>query len=102
MEYQLVLQFPATSLDDYDTFIALEENLRQQIGALGEVDGHDFGSGEMNIFIITSNPIKTFDYLKPIIVNRDLMTILKAAYRKMEEQEFQIIWPAQLKEFRVI
>jgi hypothetical protein len=55
MKYQLVLQFPATSLDDYDTFVALEEILRQKICDFGEIDGHDFGSGEMNIFIIISN-----------------------------------------------
>lgn len=101
MKYQLVLQFPAKSLDDYDVFVDLEEILRQKISDFGEIDGHDLGSGEMNIFIITNDPVKTFDHIKPIIVNHNFMSILKAAYRKLEGQEFKILWPVQLKQFRV-
>jgi hypothetical protein len=101
MEYHLVLQFPGISLDDYDTLVAMEEKLIQQLCNLGVVDGHDLGSGEMNIFIITNDPVKAFDCVKPIIISHNLLPVLKAAYRKIEEQKFQILWPVQLKNFRI-
>ena len=53
MKYQLVLQLPASSIKDYDEMIELEETIIKGIGSLGKVDGHDAGSGEMNIFILT-------------------------------------------------
>jgi hypothetical protein len=57
--HHLVLQFAANPLRDYDELVALEEQL---VAALGEseVDGHDMGSGEANIFIVTSDAQKTF------------------------------------------
>jgi hypothetical protein len=61
MQFILVLQWPAASLDDYDALIAMEDTLE---GALaqgnGVVDGHDFGSGEMNIAIHTDAPLEAF------------------------------------------
>ena len=51
-EYQLVLQWPAVSLRDYDELIELESRIISEIGTLAEVDGHDMGVGEMNISFI--------------------------------------------------
>ena len=56
MKYQLVLQFYASSIEDFDQLIEIEEMLESTLGNLHEVDGHDFGSGEMNIFIHTNDP----------------------------------------------
>ena len=51
-EFQLVLQLPATSGEDFDELIAIEDAMEITFAGLPhEVDGHDFGSGEMNIFI---------------------------------------------------
>ena len=36
--------------------IELEEGIMTSLGNLGQVDGHDAGSGEMNIFILTDQP----------------------------------------------
>ena len=47
--YQLALQLPASSIKDYDAMIELEETIMSSLGNLGKVDGHDAGSGEMNI-----------------------------------------------------
>jgi hypothetical protein len=41
---QLVLQFKESDLG-YEEMIALADMLNSQIGNLGEVDGHDVGSG---------------------------------------------------------
>lgn len=47
-----MLQWPSTSESAYDALIAMEDALGLSLApALGFVDGHDFGSGEMNLFI---------------------------------------------------
>jgi hypothetical protein len=44
VKYQLVLQWPASSLDDYDALIAAENKLIESLSKTHEVDGHDMGS----------------------------------------------------------
>ena len=61
MTYQLVLQIPLDSLNDYDEMVALEEELIEPLGRIGDVDGHDVGSGTMNVFILTDQPRQVFD-----------------------------------------
>jgi len=45
MKYQLVLQWPASSVKDYDHMIWLEEALTKGICHIALVDGHNAGSG---------------------------------------------------------
>jgi hypothetical protein len=60
MKYQLVLQWPGVSVADYNRLVSLEKTIRDGLGDIGIVDGHDFGSGEMNIFVHTDKPNPTF------------------------------------------
>jgi hypothetical protein len=48
MKYQLVLQFRAESMMDFDELVVLEDLLIENLPPHSEVDGHDFGSGEFN------------------------------------------------------
>ena len=57
MKYQLVLQFTADSMEDFDRLVALEDKLIEEMDDVATVDGHDFGSGEFNIFILTDDPV---------------------------------------------
>ena len=50
MKNQLVLQFRGDSLEDYDAMISLEDELIETLRDSAKVDGHDVGSGEVNIF----------------------------------------------------
>jgi hypothetical protein len=59
--HQLVLQFATNSVRDYDDLVALERQLVAELGE-SEVDGHDMGSGEANIFILTADAQTTFRY----------------------------------------
>jgi hypothetical protein len=61
MKYKLVLQWPGVSVADYDRLILLEETIRDGLEDIGIVDGYDFGSGEMNIFVHTDNPKSAFE-----------------------------------------
>ena len=49
----LTLQWPASSIEDFDALLNLENALEQALGTSAEVDGHDCGSGQMNVFIYT-------------------------------------------------
>src|SRR6266699_2489706 len=67
MDFQLVLQFSGDSLADYDAMVALENELIAELGDTADVDGHDFGSGEVNIFIITTDPARTFRQSRAVL-----------------------------------
>ena len=43
MKYQLVLQWPARSIKDYDVLVEIEDALIADLSAESEVDGHDAG-----------------------------------------------------------
>jgi hypothetical protein len=101
MKYQLVLQLPASSIKDYDAMIELEETIMKSLGNLGKVDGHDAGSGEMNIFILTDHPKLAFQGIKQLLGTRDFMPDLKVAYREIGKDEFTILHPAGLSYFAI-
>ena len=98
---QLVLQFAASSLRDYDDLVALERHLAAELGE-SKVDGHDMGSGEANIFIITSDAQKTFRELVPVLQRVGRLPEVTAAYRHTDENRYQVLWPQDSsREFRV-
>jgi hypothetical protein len=103
MKYQLVLQFPANSIADYDEMIALEDELIENLGSSAEVDGHDCGSGEMDIFIYADEPKKIFEMIRPVVAKRKLIENLVAAYRERTGEEYMVVWPIGFtKQFRII
>ena len=93
MKYQLALQWPGVSVADYDRLISLEETIRHGLGDSGFVDGHDFGSGEMNIFVLTDKPNPTFTKIKPLIADWENLKKLRVGYRNSEEDEYTPIYP---------
>jgi hypothetical protein len=102
MKYQLALQFPANSIADYDEMIALEDELIETLGTSAEVDGHDCGSGEMNIFIHTDEPEKTFKKIREVVAKREFFPNLVAAYRELLGEEYTVLWPIGFdKQFRI-
>jgi len=101
MKYQLVLQLPASSIKDYDAMIELEETIIRSLGNLGKVDGHDAGSGEMNIFVLTEHPKLAFERVKQVLGTKDFMPDLKVAYREVGQDEFTILHPTGLTYFAI-
>lgn len=101
MKYQLVLQIPASSMKDYDEMVEFEEAIMESLGNLGVVDGHDAGSGEMNIFILTDYPTRAFERIKELLGTRDFLADLKAAFRVVGKDEFTILQPADLTSFAI-
>jgi len=102
MKYQLVLQYPANSTADYDEMIALEDELMVMLGTSTAVDGHDCGSGEMNIFIHTDQPSEVFETIRPVVNKRNLLKYLIAAYREITGEDYTVVWPiGSTKQFRI-
>jgi hypothetical protein len=102
MEYQLVLQFSISDSTDFDELIDLEERLITILIASHIVDGHDFGSGEMNIFVHTNDPQAAFDLCEPAIPSA-LTPTLKAAFRKISEDEYHWVYPQHSdSEFKIV
>lgn len=93
MDYQLVLQFSISEATDFDQLIDLETQLMVALAGKHIVDGHDFGSGEMNIFIHTDDPGDAFDRSKPLIPV-SLEPTLKVAYRSLSSDEYTWVYPA--------
>jgi hypothetical protein len=102
MKYQLILQWPASSIKDYGKMIEIEEAVIKALGNFGKVDGHDAGSGEMNIFIFTDHPKLAFERLAPVLGKKDSMPDLKVAYREVGKGEYTILYPADLTSFAIV
>lgn len=98
---ELVLQFPASSIKDYDAMIELEDRITAGLGKLGDVDGHDMGAGEMNIFIRTDHPKIVFDKVVSLLGTQDFMPELRAAYRNVGGDDFVILYPSNLGHFSI-
>jgi len=102
MRYQLVLQFPANLIANYDEMIALENELIKKLGSSAKVDGHDCGLGEMNIFIHADEPKQVFEMIQTVVTERGLRENLVAAYREMAGEDYTVIWPIGFtKKFRI-
>ena len=101
MKYQLVLQWSASTIKNYDTLIEIEDVLTEKLDDGSDVDGHDAGVGEMNIFIHTDDPKATFKAIEAAIGTRDFWVDARVAYREQSGSDYTVIWPKDLYEFKV-
>ena len=101
MRYQLVLQFEANTMDDFDQLVILEDKLIDELGNVATVDGHDFGSGEFNIFVLTDEPPTAFSAAHRVVMNHGVQNVMRAAYREVVADDYVILWPPSLPKFTV-
>ena len=88
-------------MDDFDTFIAAEEFLRQNLSELHDVDGHDIGCGELNIFILTDAPKTLFSEIRRLFGMADNLATAKIAYRETRGETYFVLWPEGVEGFKV-
>lgn len=106
--YTLFLQFPEKSMA-FDEMIELGDSITRYLRDekdKSEFDGHDIGSGQIDFFIYTSNPEKTFEIVSHLL-GKERMEDLKAAYRERDTEghatgKYFILWPKGAKKFKVI
>lgn len=101
LKYQLVFQLRAESSEDLDALIELEDALADTLQGHAEIDGHDIGSGEMNVFVHTDNPVEAFERSRADLRERGLLSTVKVAYRHRDLETYTVLWPVGLASFCV-
>ena len=102
MKYQLVVQCPEGLYEDIDAIAEMEDRLDESL-VDAEVDGHDIGSGEINIFIHTNNPVNTLKAVEQLLDAEQIdMAYIKIAYREIGTDKYIPLWPVDLADFSVI
>jgi len=93
MMFQVVMQWPANSLSDFDEMIAVEDLLVAQLSEKSKLDGHDFGAAEANIFVRTVDAQETFEEIRNILSGHRLWPKAVIAYRQIDGGEYTVVWP---------
>jgi hypothetical protein len=101
VRYILVLQWPGKSQADFETLMSMEAEVDAALGPYAVVDGHDFGSGEMNIFVETDRPVEAFAAAANALCMGPRWGDLRAAYREVQSDTYEILWPQSLRKFSV-
>ncbi len=101
MKFQVVLQWPAVSLNDYDEMVNVEDLLIERLTKRCKVDGHDFGSNEANIFVHTSDPRRAFEEIRTILSAHKLWPDTRIAFRQIDGEEYTVIWPEGATKFDI-
>jgi ABC-type uncharacterized transport system substrate-binding protein len=65
-------------------WLRIETMLIEKLAPGNEVDGHDVGSGEVNIFIFTEEPMRTFEEIKSLLGRHDVWPLVRVAHRHLE------------------
>ena len=99
--HQLVFQFAASSLDDFDELSNIELAIERSLPNGAHLDGHDFGMGEYNVFIHTNDPVAIFEPVCEMIDRRNPGIAFSAAYRNFNEDEYTVLWPPSLTKFAI-
>jgi hypothetical protein len=79
----------------------MEDELERSFSESAIVDGHDFGSGEMNIFIETDEPARAFAEVQAALSQAPRWADVRAAHREATGDTYTVLWPVGLTEFRV-
>ena len=93
--YQLVLQLSpwGSTGADLDTLVDLENQLANALLGKSEVDGHDMGSNEANVFIFTEDVQLALSQCIPVIDRAGLLEFPGAGYREVDGEEYTRVWP---------
>jgi hypothetical protein len=90
-----------SSIDTFDAVIATEDALIEGLGDHAEVDGHDVGTGQMNIFIWTDDPTATFASAQAAIGGHAHWSEVRAAFREESGDHYTVVWPKDLETFDI-
>ena len=91
--FQLVLQFAPWADADLEDLVRLEEQLSAVVPS-DAIDGHDLGSDEANIFILTEDPKSMLSACSPVIREAGLFWKFSAGCRAVDQDEYVRLWPA--------
>ena len=101
MTYQLILQWLGSPLKGYESLIEIEELLLDALPPGSDVDGHDVGTDQSNIFIWTEEPYETFKEAARVAGTHAAWPGVRAAFRDEAAEDYTAIWPPDLSTFEV-
>jgi len=81
--------------------IWIEDALEAGLSDIAIVDGHDGGSGEINIFLLTDDPKRAFDEAKRVLGSKDTLVGIRVAFRETSGETYIPLWPPELQDFRL-
>jgi hypothetical protein len=81
--------------------LRLEKALAAALGDVLDVDGHDVGSGKINVRTFTDKPIVAFERMTAIREVPRLLPRLRVAYRAVDAENFQTPHPPGIYSFEV-
>jgi hypothetical protein len=100
--FQLVFQFDCESLEAFDAVVQIEEQLILLLGESAEVDGHDVGTKEANVFIHTVEPMEAFKKCHTFLRSKSpRVANYRAAYRSLAGSAYTVLYPEGSTNFRV-
>src|SRR5262245_2191041 len=93
--FQLVLQFSpwSSGVAAFDKLVDVEDKLTSSLAGDAEVDGHDIGSNEANVFIITPDPLATLQRCFPVLEQAGLIHAFSAGHRALDGEHYTRDWP---------
>ncbi len=97
-QFQLALQIPAGLLGGRATLVELEDKIREAIYGIGKIDTTTSDDDEADIFISSNDPQRIFRHIKPYLETFGILDKVQAAYRRTDENDYTVIWPAEEEE----
>ena len=93
MDFQLVIKFWRKSLEDETFLPAIQSELKDVLGDAAELDGYDVSDNEINLFVLTSDPKRSFRRINAVLEKRGIVQGVSAASRLVGGAHFTSIWP---------
>jgi hypothetical protein len=93
MDYQLVIKFWRKSLADEAFLATIESELKEALGDAVELEGYDVSPKEINLFMLASDPRRSFRRAKDVLERLDIEHGISAAFRLVGGARFTSIWP---------
>ncbi len=101
MRFQVVVQFDWSDADNLERLFATEQRMGAELTGDAVVDGHDFGSGEFNIFVLTNDPSQTYKCISAFLLHEGIQSQARIACRAIDGDIYTVMWPSDLHTFRV-
>lgn len=97
MNYQLVIKFWRKSLEDETFLPTIQAELKEVLGDSAELDGYDISAREINLFVVTPDPKRTFRRINTVLQDRGIAQGVSAASRLVGGAHFTSLWPLRAK-----
>lgn len=104
--FQLVLQFQGDDDETISAVEAFEDRMNEIFGASSamESEGQEVGDGTVNLILLTKNAEKLWEKIEPLLETdvADDVDLAAVAFRKIDTDEFVVLWPIDFEgEFEI-